>query len=136
MDRNLLPSWLFVSRRGMEIPSLHCRICDISIDSVKHLLFSCTFALEFQKRILRWWEIDIHSLFCYEDWLSLLSALRISSLQRLFVKAVFVVSWWHIWNFRNKYLSHNFVPKRSMVFDSIVLNSFRWCQSRHKSKIS
>lgn len=93
MAINLLPSQLFLYRRRMEIPSLHCPICAIGTDSVNHSFFSCTFALEIQERILLWWEIDIPLLFCYEQWLFWLSALCISSLQRLFLEVVFVVSW-------------------------------------------
>lgn len=93
MTINILPSQLFLYIRGMEIPLLRCPICAIGTDSVNNLFFSCTLALEIQEIILLWWEIDIPFLFCYEEWLSCLSALCISSLQRLFLEVVIVVSW-------------------------------------------
>lgn len=45
ISRDFLPTCMFLSRRGMEIPSLQCSFCDNGVDSVNQLLFLCPFAL-------------------------------------------------------------------------------------------
>lgn len=69
----------------------------------------------------------------YDDWLLWFEGLK---LHKIFLEAVFMVTWWHIWNFRNKILFENELPKKSLFFDSIVSQAFTWCQSRYKGSFS
>ena len=55
--------------------------------------------------------------------------------ERVFV-SYFLVSWWHIWIYRNSVVFSSIVPKMSMLFDNIVSQSFAWCNVRAKRKFS
>ena len=68
MDK--LPTRLNLSLRGMEIPSILCPICGVEVESISHLLFSCSLARDILSKVFQWWSLDATSLHSYEEWLS------------------------------------------------------------------
>ncbi|GJY19819.1 RNA-directed DNA polymerase, eukaryota, reverse transcriptase zinc-binding domain protein [Tanacetum coccineum] len=52
-----LPMRLNLSFKGMEIPSILCPSCNLSMESSSHLLFSCSLARQVWCQVLRWWEL-------------------------------------------------------------------------------
>ncbi|GKA90243.1 hypothetical protein Tco_0812113 [Tanacetum coccineum] len=87
-------------------------------------------------RIIAWWGPSSVSLLSYEDWIGWLSRLKLRKDFKEFLVATFYVSWWHIWIFHNKTIFHNENPKKAMVFDNIVSQTYDWCNSRAKRKIN
>nr|GEW70825.1 RNA-directed DNA polymerase, eukaryota, reverse transcriptase zinc-binding domain protein [Tanacetum cinerariifolium] len=72
-----LPSWFNISRRGIDIPSLSCPICDASIETTDHLFFRYHMAKQITRKIATWWEFDQVENNTYADWSSWLSTLRL-----------------------------------------------------------
>ncbi|GJX74083.1 RNA-directed DNA polymerase, eukaryota, reverse transcriptase zinc-binding domain protein [Tanacetum coccineum] len=62
-----LPTRLNLSLRGVEIPSILCPKCCVSVESASHLFFSCSLARQVRSKVLRWWELDNPEIFSYED---------------------------------------------------------------------
>ena len=60
LDR--LPTRLNLSSRGINIPTLHCPICEDHLESRDHLFFSCTFVNNVIVRFARWSDIQIPDL--------------------------------------------------------------------------
>ncbi|GKE40152.1 RNA-directed DNA polymerase, eukaryota, reverse transcriptase zinc-binding domain protein, partial [Tanacetum coccineum] len=54
-----LPMRLNLSFKGMEIPSILCPSCNLSMESSSHLFFSCSLARQVWCQVLRWWELGI-----------------------------------------------------------------------------
>ncbi|GJR99572.1 hypothetical protein Tco_0316081 [Tanacetum coccineum] len=44
-----------ISRRGILIDSLKCGTCDMGVETVNHLFFSCTLVRNLVDLIVRWW---------------------------------------------------------------------------------
>ncbi|GJW54293.1 RNA-directed DNA polymerase, eukaryota [Tanacetum coccineum] len=95
MDK--LPTRLNLSFRGMEIPSILCPICDLEVESISHLLFSCSMARDILSKVCQWWSLDSTSFLSYEDWLSWLTYIRISKQIKSVLEGVFYVTWCQIW---------------------------------------
>ncbi|GKF93625.1 RNA-directed DNA polymerase, eukaryota, partial [Tanacetum coccineum] len=53
-----LPTRLNLSRIGLDIPSILCPICGISVESSSHLFFDCVVAKEIFRKICHWWNLD------------------------------------------------------------------------------
>ncbi|GJZ44000.1 RNA-directed DNA polymerase, eukaryota [Tanacetum coccineum] len=53
-----LPTRLNISRRGMDIQSLSCPICDRGVESSSHLFFQCNLVRQVVRKISSWWNID------------------------------------------------------------------------------
>nr|GEV35580.1 RNA-directed DNA polymerase, eukaryota [Tanacetum cinerariifolium] len=63
-----LQTRLNLSRRGMEIDSILCPICERSVEFSRHLFFSCRFICGVMQKIMRWWNMDYQDISSYEDW--------------------------------------------------------------------
>nr|GEU66070.1 RNA-directed DNA polymerase, eukaryota, reverse transcriptase zinc-binding domain protein [Tanacetum cinerariifolium] len=58
----------------------------------------------------------------------------LKSMEAILIKAllegVFYVAWWSVWGFKNRTISNEMPPRRSVLFDDIVSLSFNWFSSR------
>ncbi|GJZ86241.1 RNA-directed DNA polymerase, eukaryota [Tanacetum coccineum] len=69
---NSLPTRFNISRRGILIDSLKCGTCDMGVETVNHLFFSCTLVRNLVDLIVRWWNVtrvDIDSYSVWELWI-------------------------------------------------------------------
>ncbi|GJZ55138.1 RNA-directed DNA polymerase, eukaryota [Tanacetum coccineum] len=62
---NKLPTRVNLSKRGLEVESLNCCICDNSPESLFHVMFECMVAKDVWRLIERWWKIDLPQNYCH-----------------------------------------------------------------------
>nr|GEZ18318.1 RNA-directed DNA polymerase, eukaryota, reverse transcriptase zinc-binding domain protein [Tanacetum cinerariifolium] len=74
---NGLPSRVNISRRGIDINSILCPICEREVESVSHVFFSCYIAKDNFKKVCRWWNVDFAEVSSYDEWLLWIPSLRI-----------------------------------------------------------
>ncbi|GKB07211.1 RNA-directed DNA polymerase, eukaryota, reverse transcriptase zinc-binding domain protein [Tanacetum coccineum] len=67
-----LPTRLNISKRGMDIDSILCSICD-KVESTSHIIFTCHIAREICRKISCWWDVNVLKVSSYEEWLEWLS---------------------------------------------------------------
>ncbi|GJW43640.1 RNA-directed DNA polymerase, eukaryota [Tanacetum coccineum] len=115
-----LPTRFNISRRGMDIESITCSICDNEVESSSHLFFKCNMVRDIIRKITRWWDITYIEADSYEDWLNWLVNLRLSSNYKQALEGVFYVMWWHVWQYRNKYIFEAVSSPKAMIFEDIV----------------
>ena len=80
--------------------------------------------------------LDIQDWCSFQEWLSWFQSIRLPVMVKFLLEGVFAVAWWSIWRFRNRTIFEENPPKRSVVFDDIVLCSFNWCNSRCRRRFS
>nr|GEY62627.1 RNA-directed DNA polymerase, eukaryota [Tanacetum cinerariifolium] len=119
-----LPTTGNLVRRGVVLDSSLCPLCG---------LFRCDTAKLVFRRICRWWDLDWHDLLSFSDWSAWFSAIRLPYRIKLILEGVFYVAWWHLWVYKNQSIFAATPPRRSVIFDDIVLCSFTWCTSRCNS---
>ncbi|GJT83028.1 RNA-directed DNA polymerase, eukaryota [Tanacetum coccineum] len=122
-----LPTRFNVSRRGIDIDSIMCAICDNGVETSRHLFFYCCMVRQIVRKITRWWDVPYVEVESYEDWYNWLVNLRISSMHKQMFEGVFYVMWWHLWSFRNKLIFDSKPPSQALFFDDVVSMSFHWC---------
>ncbi|GJW91592.1 RNA-directed DNA polymerase, eukaryota, reverse transcriptase zinc-binding domain protein [Tanacetum coccineum] len=71
------PTRFNMSRRGMEIDSILCPLCNSMAESSRHLFFSCNFIRDIMLKINRWWEVDHREFDSYDEWLEWLASIRL-----------------------------------------------------------
>ncbi|GKA33259.1 RNA-directed DNA polymerase, eukaryota, reverse transcriptase zinc-binding domain protein [Tanacetum coccineum] len=76
---NALPARFNISRRGIDIESILCPLCDSGAESSNHLFFNCTVARHIFSKIVRWWDVVYKEVNSYTEWLSWLLSLRLAS---------------------------------------------------------
>ncbi|GJV02489.1 RNA-directed DNA polymerase, eukaryota, reverse transcriptase zinc-binding domain protein [Tanacetum coccineum] len=134
---NKLPSRVNLDRRGIDVGSILCPICQDDVESVYHLFFSCEMAKDLWDLLAKWWELDIPVCANISEWYSWLDSLHASSKVRLFLEGVGGTLLWSIWSFRNRLVFSSSPPKKALLWDSIVSHSFLWISSRnHKLNFS
>ncbi|GKB63531.1 putative RNA-directed DNA polymerase, eukaryota, reverse transcriptase zinc-binding domain protein, partial [Tanacetum coccineum] len=131
-----LPTRFNVSRRGINIDSIICTICDNEVETSRHLFFYCCMVRQIVRKITRWWDVPYVEVESYEDWYNWLVNLRISSMHKQMFEGVFYVMWWHLWSFRNKLIFDSKPPSQALFFDDVVSMSFHWCMYRCNASFS
>ncbi|GJR12761.1 RNA-directed DNA polymerase, eukaryota [Tanacetum coccineum] len=131
-----LPTRFNVSRRGIDIDSIMCAICDNEVETSRHLFFYCCMVRQIVRKITRWWDVPYIEVESYEDWYNWLVNLRISSMHKQMFEGVFYVMWWHLWSFRNKLIFDSKPPPQALFFDVVVSMSFYWCMYRCNASFS
>ncbi|GJS24646.1 RNA-directed DNA polymerase, eukaryota, reverse transcriptase zinc-binding domain protein [Tanacetum coccineum] len=133
---NNLPTRFNLSRRGLNIESILCPICNLAAETSCHLFFKCCMVKDIYKKIESWWDINMVSASSYEEWCIWFSSLRLSSKAKLFLEGVFFITWWSIWRYRNKIIFGSSSHPKSRIMDDIMASSFSWCRFRCNSNFS
>nr|GEW49590.1 RNA-directed DNA polymerase, eukaryota [Tanacetum cinerariifolium] len=102
LDR--LPTRLKLIRRGIQVPSLSCPVCNVAYEDMSHLLFSCDLANDVVPLVCRWWNLTWSPFGSYSEWLSWFNSISLCSRIKGMLEGVFYVTWWCLWNFRNQLL--------------------------------
>nr|GEU68392.1 hypothetical protein [Tanacetum cinerariifolium] len=133
----VLPSRVNLDRRGIDVHSVLYPVCLEDVETVNHLFFTCDMASQLWVMLANWWAIDIPLCTNLKDWFIWLDSSSISFKVRIFLEGVGGVLLWSIWCFRNQLVFPIHPPKKAMIWDYVVSQSFLWISSRSpKVKIS
>ncbi|GJW03764.1 RNA-directed DNA polymerase, eukaryota, reverse transcriptase zinc-binding domain protein [Tanacetum coccineum] len=91
---NSLPTRFNISRRGILIDSLKCGTCDMGVETVNHLFFSCTLVRNLVDLIVRWWNVTRVDIDSYSDWELWIQNLRLPIKNKRMLEGVFYIMWW------------------------------------------
>ncbi|GKA62362.1 RNA-directed DNA polymerase, eukaryota, reverse transcriptase zinc-binding domain protein [Tanacetum coccineum] len=117
---DILPTRLNISKRGMDIESILCPLCEKNVESSSHIFFTCPISREIFRKVLLWWEIDVVMVSSYDEWLEWLLSIRLHSKHKELFEGVCYVLWWYIWNFRNKSIFGSACPSKALIFEESV----------------
>ncbi|GJU52012.1 RNA-directed DNA polymerase, eukaryota [Tanacetum coccineum] len=121
-----LPTRFNISRRGIEIDSILCPICDRGVESTRHIFFSCCLVRQIARKICSWWDIEYSDVNSFTEWINWMASLRLQSKVKMMIQGVFFVVWWLVWSYRNKLLFEEKKPSKAIIFDDVVSISFYW----------
>nr|GEX60059.1 RNA-directed DNA polymerase, eukaryota [Tanacetum cinerariifolium] len=130
---NAFPTRFNISRRGMDINSIVCPICNVGVETTNHLFFQCNVVRQIMRKISSWWNVDYLDVNSYEEWRAWLFSIRIQSRLKGILEGVYYGLWWSMWNFRNKLLFDKKIPEKALIFDNLVSISFYWYKFRCKA---
>ncbi|GJR55437.1 RNA-directed DNA polymerase, eukaryota, reverse transcriptase zinc-binding domain protein [Tanacetum coccineum] len=116
---DILPTRLNISKRGMDIESILCPLCEKNVESSSHIFFTCPISREIFRKVLLWWEIDVVMVSSYDEWLEWLLSIRLHSKHKELFEGVCYVLWWYIWNFRNKSIFGSACPSKALIFEEL-----------------
>ncbi|GJX30645.1 RNA-directed DNA polymerase, eukaryota, reverse transcriptase zinc-binding domain protein [Tanacetum coccineum] len=119
-----------LDRRGIDLNSLRCPICDDDIETEKHIFVHCELARDTWKDVLRWWHIPNTSFQYLQDVISLADHSPLQSKSSRFFDAVVQTTIWSLWRFRNNTIFSTKRPSRVLLFNDIKTLSYHWITSR------
>ncbi|GJV52918.1 RNA-directed DNA polymerase, eukaryota, reverse transcriptase zinc-binding domain protein [Tanacetum coccineum] len=129
---NKLATSVNLCNMGIDVPSILCGECNHGIESIDHLFFGFSLAIDLMVEVGRWWSLDIPTIGSFLSWQLWFESLNMSKAKKECLEVVFLTLWWHVWNFRNARLFAKKKPNRSLCMDSIVTYAFLWISDRCK----
>ncbi|XP_071694541.1 uncharacterized protein [Rutidosis leptorrhynchoides] len=133
--RGRLPVRLELDKRGIDLHSVRCPVCDDNLESVDHTLISCRQASEVWNRVYKWWNLGNFPFSCVVDSLQGSSSHAMSILGKKNWQTVEWVCEYYIWKNRNMHVFHKspmIVPV--LVNEIVQVKSFEWVSCRLKEK--
>nr|GEU91252.1 RNA-directed DNA polymerase, eukaryota [Tanacetum cinerariifolium] len=131
----LLTRWN-ISRRGIDIPTILCPLCETGVESLKHLFFNCSVVRAIFRRVCIWWDVSYMTIDSFDEWISWITNLRLPSKHKSILEGVCYGLWWLIWAFQNKKIFGVVPSSKANIFDDLVTSSFFWCRFRCKATFS
>ncbi|KAL4572515.1 hypothetical protein LXL04_019294 [Taraxacum kok-saghyz] len=99
---NIRTNAVNLDRRGIDLGTVLCPICERDVETVNHVFFTCDMALDLWGMVARWWQVDIPVLSSMSEWIAWIDSVRLRSAVRRCLDAVGLVVLWSIWMFGNK----------------------------------
>ena len=127
-----LPTRWNLSKKGIELNSLLCPVCNQSPELIDHVLWNCPLTSEIWHKVIMWLDLSfpvINSFAASFDWVE---DLRINPHAKHIVRSILGVTAWSIWKFRNDSIFSLKRPIRQDIFDSIVDLSYVWFSNRYR----
>ncbi|GJV39252.1 RNA-directed DNA polymerase, eukaryota [Tanacetum coccineum] len=80
---DVLTTRLNISRRGIDIHSISCPICDCGVESSEHLFFRCKLTRQIARKISLWWNVNYEDVNSYDEWITWMVSLRLAAKSKL-----------------------------------------------------
>nr|GEU68778.1 hypothetical protein [Tanacetum cinerariifolium] len=136
VKNDCFPTRFNMYRRGMEIYTILCPLCNSTAESSRHLFFSCKFIRDIMLKINRWWEVDHREVDSYDEWVEWMSSIRLPIKVKKVFEGICYIVWWYIWNWRNMKIFGHETSTKASIFDEVVSWSFHWIRFRSKASFS
>ena len=124
-----------LDRRGVDLDSVRCPICDDAIETEEHLFVDCRIARHTWINVLKWWRIPNTTFHCLQDVFQLADHLPVDAKFSRFFDAVIQTTIWSLWRFRNSVVFSQKKPSKDLLFNDIKILSFNWIVSRCKKPL-
>ncbi|XP_071727970.1 uncharacterized protein [Rutidosis leptorrhynchoides] len=132
--RKRLPVRIKLDKRGIDLYSVRCPVCDDGLESVDHVLFECKLSLDVWNRVYKWW--NLANIPGPSEFLRGKSAHSMSSLGSKIWQAVEWICAYSLWKNRNSLVFQGKSCISAVILNEIQVKSFEWISARIKgSKI-
>ncbi|XP_071708833.1 uncharacterized protein [Rutidosis leptorrhynchoides] len=132
--RKRLPVRVELDKRGIDLHSIRCPVCDGDIESVEHSLISCKLSVEIWSRVFKWWGFGNLANPGLNDILRGKAPQNMSSLGSKIWQAVEWVCAYTIWKNRNTAVFKNKSSCAPVILNEIQVLSYDWISGRIKGK--
>ncbi|XP_071687343.1 uncharacterized protein [Rutidosis leptorrhynchoides] len=132
--RRRLPVLSELNKRGIDLHSVRCPLCDDDIETVDHFLFLCQDVLDIWAKVRNWWGLNGSSAFGIGDAFNGHSALQMTSLGAKIWQGVEWTCGYLIWKNRNQKVFKNKCWNPPVVLNEIQVKSFEWIAKRCRTK--
>ncbi|XP_071713547.1 uncharacterized protein [Rutidosis leptorrhynchoides] len=122
-----------IDKRGIDLHSVRCPICDDDLESVDHSLIVCKFASDVWSQIHKWWNFGSCNFVNIDSIKGALS-LPSTALGQKIWQAVVWVSAYYLWKNRNSKVFRNDSWCASVLVNEIQIKSFEWVSALVKGK--
>ncbi|GKB22366.1 EXORDIUM-like protein, partial [Tanacetum coccineum] len=124
ISHNRLPTRFNLDRRGIDLHSTRCPVCDEDIETEEHLFSSFFIAIDAWAKVLVWWNIPNMIISSLMDAVNLADRVAIPTNHRAAFDVVVQTTLWILWRFRNETCFSSKRPSKQLILNDIKLSSF------------
>ncbi|XP_071718540.1 uncharacterized protein [Rutidosis leptorrhynchoides] len=129
-----LPTLTELDKKGIDLNSIRCPLCDDDIESIEHTLVFCKHAFDLWSKVYSWWGLGHVSNLSMSEILRGNTLASSSGLGKKIWQAVEWVCAYLIWKNRNNKVFREKCWNISVAFNEVQLKSFEWISLRLKKK--
>ncbi|XP_071708073.1 uncharacterized protein [Rutidosis leptorrhynchoides] len=129
-----IPVRFELDKRGIDLNSVRCPICDDDIETVEHILFSCQVAKDIWAKVLKWWGYN-SAIFGFEDIFNGTFGCVAQDHKKNQWQAVSWVVCYILWKNRNAKVFKNKLETVPSLFSEVQVLSYDWISRRCKGHI-
>ncbi|PWA56032.1 RNA-directed DNA polymerase, eukaryota, Reverse transcriptase zinc-binding domain protein [Artemisia annua] len=127
-----IPTRMNLDKRGIDLDTVRCPVCDDDLESEDHIFAKCCIAVDTWRDVLLWWHIPGITITSLDDVLSLADRVPLETKFYQYFDVVVRTTVWHLWSFRNKVSFSHKRPRKDLIFNDIKVSAFTWISSRNK----
>ncbi|GJT11855.1 RNA-directed DNA polymerase, eukaryota, reverse transcriptase zinc-binding domain protein [Tanacetum coccineum] len=116
-----------LDRRGVDLDSVRCPLCDDGIETEDHIFVHCKVAKELWSDVLKWWRIPNVSFPFLQDLVHLADHTPLGEKFTKFFDVVVQTTIWSIWRYRNNVIFSAKKPSKDLIFNDIKMLQQRFC---------
>ncbi|XP_071736496.1 uncharacterized protein [Rutidosis leptorrhynchoides] len=129
--QNKLPVRSELDKKGIDLHSVRCPVCDDDIETLLHSLLKCSNSMDIWNRIQKWWSLDHLYLSCIYDLAKGSNPQLISNLGSSLWQAVGTTTY-YIWIHRNDRVFSDKNRSSSKIVSEIQSKCYEWINCRWK----
>ncbi|XP_071707958.1 uncharacterized protein [Rutidosis leptorrhynchoides] len=129
-----LPVKVELDKRGIDLHSVRCPLCDDGLETVEHSLIFCKCAMDVWDRVFRWWGLGNMTNLSITEILRGNGPSSPSSIGRKIWQGVEWVCAYLIWKNRNEMVFRGKCWNSPVALNEIQVKSFDWISRRLKKK--
>ncbi|XP_071695292.1 uncharacterized protein [Rutidosis leptorrhynchoides] len=130
-----LPVRTELDKRGIDLHSVRCPLCDNDLESEGHSLLSCSKVVEVWNKVYGWWSLGGVMNLSLEDLLQGDVRQQYSDSSKLIWQAVIWVSTYLLWRNRNHAVFKNKCWSAPVALSEIQIKSYEWIAKRNKGRV-
>ncbi|XP_071687593.1 uncharacterized protein [Rutidosis leptorrhynchoides] len=134
IKKKRIPVRVKLDKRGLDLNTIRCPVCDDSLETVEHSMIFCKVARDTWDRVYKWWGLGNFNTFSVDEILNG-DGINISSKDRKIWQAVEWVCGYLLWKNRNHKVFRNKDWTSAMIFNEVQIKSYEWISKRLKSKL-
>ncbi|XP_076908689.1 uncharacterized protein LOC143565672 [Bidens hawaiensis] len=119
-----IPVLFSLAKRGVEVESIICPVCEEDLETAEHMLVSCEFAQSIWSIISVWCKVPTIFAFSTRDLLELHKHALLSSRKAKTFHAVCLTTIWCLWCVRNRWVFERKPPRLRSVIAEIKFRNF------------
>ncbi|XP_071689042.1 uncharacterized protein [Rutidosis leptorrhynchoides] len=123
-----------LDKRGIDLHSVRCPLCDDDVESVDHALIFCKHAFEVWRRVFDWWGVSMGSSLSIMEMFHAHSNITMSDIGFKIWQAVIWTCGYLIWWNRNQMTFHKKCWSPPVALCEVQVKTFEWISKRCKKK--
>ncbi|XP_071708357.1 uncharacterized protein [Rutidosis leptorrhynchoides] len=129
-----MPVRLELDKRGIDLHSVRCPLCDDDVESIEHCFIFCKFSMEIWERVHNWWGLGAFTNLSLNKILRGNTAASTTCEGKLIWQAIEWVCTYFNWKNRNNKAFHGKSWCSPVALNEIQIKSFEWISVRAKKK--